>query len=701
MGCMKNGLLYQIALNLIVNCCIPRKLVRAQLFISLAFLFISGAGYSQPCTRLGQAPSTALSVCGSTTIVQSVVPNCKNNKVFVPGCSQSADDPSYDDRNPFWYRFTCSTAGTLGFVIVPHERDEDFDWMIFDMTGHNPDDVYTDTSLVIAGNWAGSYGITGASDYGFPGFINCASETQRFALMPDLIEGHEYLLMISHFAWEPNQNGFTLTFEGGTAFITDPGEPHLQTVVTDCNRKAIRLKLNKKVKCSSLTPTGMEFSLFPAAATVVAAVASNCTGGSYFDEMTITLSNMIPNGNYQLIIQNGSDGNTLLGYCDHSVPEGERVSFQYNIPQPQPIFADSIGRPGCSPDAIKIYFPKKIDCSTLASNGSDFIVNGPSPVTIIGAAGDCADGLSEVVTIRFSAPIYSKGDYSLTLKARTDGTTIIDECDIELPQQTLAFRTDDAVSAGFVYSSQLGCRFNTFTFSHNGANDVNSWSWIFNDSIAVTTQTHTIVFPASGTNNVQLVVTNGGCSDTTNSTVTMNNEVKAGFEIADVICPEDQVKVTNTSTGLVDTWQWNFGNVSSSGLKDPAPQYFPQSNIELYYTIKLKVSNNTLSCSDSISKLLRVPYNCIIAVPSAFTPNDDGLNDFLYPLNAMKATDLEFNVFNRWGQLVFSARDWRKKWDGKVNGIRQSPGIFVWYLKYTHSVTGEKVFQKGTTMLIR
>jgi len=672
--------------------------MRKQLTIFSAFLFIAGAGHSQPCTMPGQTPSTAFEVCGTSTFYQSTIPACKNNYLFVPGCSSRDNFVDYADRNPFWYRFTCSTSGTLGFLIDPYADNEDFDWQLFDITGHNPDDVYTDTSLVVAGNWAGSYGQTGASSAGVGG-INCASTYQRFAQMPNIIEGHEYLLMISSFY--NSQSGYSLTFKDGTAVITDPGEPHLKTAIPNCDRKTIRLKLDKKVKCSSLTAKETEFSLSPAAATIVGASASNCSDGAYFDEMTITLSNVIPDDNYQLTINNGTDTNTLTGYCNHSVPEGERVSFRYTVAQSQPIFADSIGRPGCSSNAIKIYFPKKINCSTVAANGSDFRVTGPSLVTIIGASGDCADGLAEVVTVRFSKAIYTKGDYLLTLKAGTDGTTIIDECGIELPQQTLAFHTGDTVSAGFVYNKQPGCRFNTITFSHDGAHDVNKWSWLFNDTITGTGQTHIIVFPASSTNNVQLVVSNGTCSDTTINTVTMNNEVKADFKTADAICPEDPVIVTNISSGVIDAWQWNFGNVASSRLKDPAPQYFPQNNIQSYYTIKLKVVNNTLGCSDSISKQLRVLNSCIIAVPTAFTPNNDGLNDFLYPLNAMKARDLEFKVFNRWGQLVFSTRNSQEKWNGKVNGVTQPTGVFVWYLKYTHSVTGQKVFQKGTTMLIK
>lgn len=167
------------------------------------------------------------------------------------------------------------------------------------------------------------------------------------------------------------------------------------------------------------------------------------------------------------------------------------------------------------------------------------------------------------------------------------------------------------------------------------------------------------------------------------------------------ICPEDALEIKNTSTGLIDNWQWSFDIAGTSTIKDPFPVQFPQNNIESYYLIKLKATNNTLGCSDSISKKVRVLNNCFIAVPTAFTPNNDGLNDYLYPNNAIKAENLQFNVYNRWGQLVFSSRDWQKKWDGKVNGIPQASGVYVWFLSYTHSETGQKVFQKGTTTLIR
>jgi gliding motility-associated-like protein len=92
--------------------------------------------------------------------------------------------------------------------------------------------------------------------------------------------------------------------------------------------------------------------------------------------------------------------------------------------------------------------------------------------------------------------------------------------------------------------------------------------------------------------------------------------------------------------------------------------------------------------------------NCYIAVPTAFTPNGDGLNDYLYPLNAYKATNLSFKVFNRTGQLVFETKDWTVKWDGTIKGAKQASGVYVWMLDY-NDVTGKRISLKGTTLLIR
>ena len=158
--------------------------------------------------------------------------------------------------------------------------------------------------------------------------------------------------MVSHFT--DGQSGYDLSFGGGTAVITDPTTPHLANAKADCDGVTITVKLNKKVKCNSITGNGSEFSLSPAIATVLSATPDSCGFGFDFDEITLTLSAPLINGNYSVVINNGTDGNTLRDHCDNLIPQGEIASFTYN--KPQPIFADSVGRVGCAPDSIKIFF---------------------------------------------------------------------------------------------------------------------------------------------------------------------------------------------------------------------------------------------------------------------------------------------------------------------------------------------------------
>jgi gliding motility-associated-like protein len=60
----------------------------------------------------------------------------------------------------------------------------------------------------------------------------------------------------------------------------------------------------------------------------------------------------------------------------------------------------------------------------------------------------------------------------------------------------------------------------------------------------------------------------------------------------------------------------------------------------------------------------------------------DGVNDYLYPLNAYKATNLLFRVFDRVGHVVFETKDWTRKWDGTYKNSPQPTGVYIWMLDY-------------------
>lgn len=671
--------------------------LRSGLLLLMLSLVFQVSALGQACTSLGQTPSSAFPVCATTSFSQSTVPLCGSILLTVPGCSNNPG-AAYMDRNPYWYKFTCYQSGTLGFLITPNDLNEDYDWQLFDITSQNPDQVFTDPSLVVTGNWSGSFGLTGASAAGV-NHISCASiptdNIPTFAEMPSLIQGHEYILMVSHFS--NTQSGYSLSFGGGTAVITDPNAPHLQNAIAGCDGKTVTVKLNKRVLCNSLD--GSEFSISPALSTVTSAISQNCSSGFDFNELTITLASPLPTGDYQVIINNGGDGNTLLDNCGLSIPGAEQVPFHFDLPQPTPV--DSLGSIGCAPNSIQLYFTKKIDCNSIAADGSDFVVTGPAPVTVSGASGNCLNGLTNVINVTLSSPIYTKGNYTITLKPGFDGTTVIDECGQETLTQMLSFSAVDTVSAAYTTNQRLGCRMDTVTFIHDGANDVNSWNWTFNSNTTATTPQNTMVFPATSTNSIRLIVTNGICSDTVLQTMIFDNEVRAAFGMPAYICPEDPLLVSDSSQGLIDSWIWKFGQIATHNTQSPPSVQFPLNNIETYYNIELVVFNTALNCRDSIRQRLLVFNNCFIAVPSAFTPNGDNLNDYLSPHNAIKADQLEFKIFNRWGQLVFKTANWMERWNGTIGGLPQPAGVYVWFLNYTIRGTGQKIFQKGTTMLIR
>ncbi len=655
---------------------------------------------AQICTTLGQNPSTAFPVCGTSVFSQSTVPYCGGRSIPAPPCSRAP----FSDKNPFWYKFTCFATGTLGFQIRPNSP-EDYDWEIFDITGRNPDDVYSDASLIVAFNWSAEFGVTGTSASA-SSLRQCdGSGVPLMSAMPTLIAGRNYIMLVSHFTDTPN--GYGLSFGGGTASITDPKEPHLESARAACDGTQATIKLNKKMRCSSLTATGSEFTITPALANVISATALGCTTSFDMDSLVLTLDAPLPPGTYSINIGNGTDGNTILDNCDRGIPVGESIPMIIYPLVPTPM--DSITPPGCKPDEVILVFKKNIKCSSIAADGSDFVItmlSGSEPVTVVGASGNCnADGLTPIIKVKLatalSGPISTKGTYQIQLKTGSDGNTIIDECGQETPAgATLIFNTKDTVNADFSYAIKYGCDRDTINYFHNAANEVNFWKWNFDRTRSSNLQNPTVLYGSFGLKKTYLIVSNGICRDTSDTvSIFLDNALNAAFEATPVVCPNELATFLNKSTGNIVSYNWDFANGFTDNTPSPLPQSYITQKPDRNVFPRLIVKNN-LGCFDTATQKILIPYSCYIAVPNAFTPNNDGLNDQLYPLNAYKATDLLFRVFNRVGQLVFETRDWTKRWDGKFKGQPADLGTYVWILTYTNIDTGKRVQQKGTTILL-
>lgn len=789
-------------------------LLPRQLLFSVFLLLLPVAALKAQCVT-GQTPASAFPICGFTKLQMATVPACNGKKMVVPGCDN--DGAAYADLNAFWYKFTCYTAGSLALLIEPVSPTDDYDWQLFDVTGvTNLDDVYTNKALVVTGNWAGTYGNTGAAAGGVS-HIECASSPPAnmptFSAMPNLVVGHQYLLMISHYT-VTNQSGYTLSFDGGTASVTDPNLPHLQQGNYYCPTKTIRIKLNKDVKCSSLATDGSDFTLNIPGTSVVSAAGINCSNGFDMDSLVLGLSGQLPPGNYSVSIKKGKDANTLLDYCDRDIPEGEHIDF--TVDAPALVYIDSLAPLPCAPDSIQIVFTLPIDCATVAPDGSDFVITGPGAVQVTGARGNCAinnadntitlylnkrittggtyqisivtgsDGnsvatecgsyilagdntisftlaqqtpalLSQVLPVScrtekisvvlskpvqcnsiaadgsdfsitgpltigitravfacrnnfadtidlyFNQPILREGNYTVRVKAGNDGNTLLTDCWQETPAgNNRGFSTKDTVSASFTYDLFLHCETDTVALFHDGAHGVNAWTWYFDGQDSIKQQNPIKTYHQFGIKNITLVVSNGVCSDTASEQIFLSNVLEAGFQlVSDTLCPGDAAAFINKSIGNIAGQQWTFGNGNTSTLYTPPVQAYavPVRRDQLYY-VQLVVRSN-MNCFDTAIQVLHVLNSCFIAVPTGFTPNGDGINDYLYPLNNFKMSRMDFKVYNRLGQLVFHTTDPAKKWDGRFNNEPQPPGTFVWMLDYTDKDKGQHIFQKGTSVLIR
>jgi len=104
------------------------------------------------------------------------------------------------------------------------------------------------------------------------------------------------------------------------------------------------------------------------------------------------------------------------------------------------------------------------------------------------------------------------------------------------------------------------------------------------------------------------------------------------------------------------------------------------------------------SCGTRQAQVVITEGPCGLFFPTAFSPNNDGVNDVFRPV-ARQADNLQWRIYNRFGQLLFEVNAASKSWDGRVNGQLQPAGVYVWLCTYTRN--GKTVAKKGSFVLIR
>ena len=181
--------------------------------------------------------------------------------------------------------------------------------------------------------------------------------------------------------------------------------------------------------------------------------------------------------------------------------------------------------------------------------------------------------------------------------------------------------------------------------------------------------------------------------DSATTTVTVNPMPVVGLSKSnDIDCANLQSQLV--ASGGND-YEWTIApGISTTNIANPVVSPLQTTT----YKVKVGIGNCFTEDSITVNFLPEAGANTL-HIPTAFTPNKDGLND-VYRVGFRDALKFSMKIFNRWGEMIYATTDPLKGWDGTYKGVPQPIGAYVFLIKGDGVCTGV-VTRKGTFALIR
>jgi len=257
-------------------------------------------------------------------------------------------------------------------------------------------------------------------------------------------------------------------------------------------------------------------------------------------------------------------------------------------------------------------------------------------------------------------------------------------------------------TAAFLQNSIVICSGGTVTFTDASSVDAVQWNWNFGDGSAYTgSDPPTHIYSNQGIYNVSLTVENAlGCKDDTTilAAVDVNLRPGANFQISPTenIIYGTEVSLENFSINY-NSWIWDFGNGKLDSTNFNATAVYADPGV---YTITLYAIYGP-GCLDSMSIGITVNDIDAIYVPNAFTPNGDNINDVFF-VYGNGLIEFKFDIFDRWGQVIFESTDFKKGWDGTIKGKKAEDGVYTYRISYRkNSSPNDQHTKTGTLLLLK
>jgi len=222
----------------------------------------------------------------------------------------------------------------------------------------------------------------------------------------------------------------------------------------------------------------------------------------------------------------------------------------------------------------------------------------------------------------------------------------------------------------------------------SGTNATCQW---YKDSIALVGEKDSILYvpEPSSTAHYNVQITKGGRCQISEPLLIQRSLLPALQIPADTFsCVGDTIRLGRRLPGVIYSW---------NGKQDTIVHLTETGNYNI-------TASDSLGCTKDFS--VHVDFKdcigCKIFIPSAFTPNGDGLNEVLKGYSNCPIENYQLQIFNRWGQKLFETNDLSKGWDGTFNGKKEPVGIYIYLLQFKNS-HNDKNYKtaKGTVAIIR
>lgn len=186
-------------------------------------------------------------------------------------------------------------------------------------------------------------------------------------------------------------------------------------------------------------------------------------------------------------------------------------------------------------------------------------------------------------------------------------------------------------------------------------------------------------------------ITSGGCTDSDTISIGMHDGIWVDLGEEHFVCEEDRdLVVLDAGKGFAQ-YLWHPTGDTSQWIKVQA--------VDSYFV----VVEDFRGCQGEDGTVVQRRCQPYLYFPSAFSPNNDGLNDFYSPIGQdIKGYHLQ--IYNRWGELIFESNDLSNNWDGSFKGAPSPIGQYLWKCSFegywTIETLSEK-WQSGFLVIVR